>query len=116
VARAEGVSVLGFNGYDPAAFGPDGSEEAIEASFEAMVAFNRRSAKTHSGVWRDIAVHHRKTEVDAQFGPLLKMARARGIDIPHLERLVTLMHDVETGVRPQAMENLMRLGAAHLED
>jgi 2-dehydropantoate 2-reductase len=115
VAEAEGVSVLGFNGYDPAAFGPGGSQEAIDASFDAMVAFNRRSAKTHSGVWRDIAVHHRKTEVDAQFGPLLKMARSRGIEVPHLDRLVTLMHDVETGVRPQAMENLAELSIAGRE-
>ncbi|HVB38315.1 MAG TPA: 2-dehydropantoate 2-reductase N-terminal domain-containing protein, partial [Vicinamibacterales bacterium] len=55
VAAAEGVTPMGFNGYDPAAFGPAGTREAVDASFDAMVAFNRRSAKTHSGVWRDIA-------------------------------------------------------------
>ncbi len=112
VAAVEGVSVMGFNGFDPQAFGPDGTPEAVEASFDAMVAFNRRSAKTHSGVWRDIAVHHRKTEVDAQFGPLLKIAEKHHVAVPHLERLVTVMHEVERGEKPQAWENLTALGAA----
>ena len=79
VAAAERVTVMGFNGYDPAAFGPHGTAQAIEASFDAMVAFNRRSAKTHSGVWRDIAVHHRQTEIDAQFMPVQAVAGRHGI-------------------------------------
>jgi 2-dehydropantoate 2-reductase len=112
VAAAENVTVMGFNGYDPAAFGPNGTEPAIDASFDAMVAFNRRSAKTHTGVWRDIAIHHRKTECDAQFGPIMSLARRRGIAVPHLERLVAIMQDVESGARPQAWANLTRLAAS----
>jgi 2-dehydropantoate 2-reductase len=64
VATAEGVRAMGFNGYDPEAFGPGGDDDAVEASFDAMVGFNRLSAKTHTGVWRDIVVHRRKTEID----------------------------------------------------
>ena len=109
VAEAEGARPMGFNGYDPAAFGPNGIAPAIDASFDAMVAFNRRSAKTHTGVWRDIAVHHRKTECDAQFAPILDLARRHGIAIPHVERLVSLMQRVETGELPQALENLSLL-------
>jgi 2-dehydropantoate 2-reductase len=109
VAAAQGVTPMGFNGYDPAAFGANGAGAAVDDSFDAMVAFNLRSAKTHSGVWRDIAVHHRKTECDAQFAPILKLARERGIAILHVERLVTLMREVESGTREQAMENLALL-------
>ncbi len=112
VAAAERVAVKGFNGYDPAAFGENGITEAIDASFDAMVAFNRRSAKTHTGVWRDIAIHHRKTECDAQFRPIMTIARRHGIPVPHLERLVALMHEVESSTRPQAWDNLARLTAA----
>ncbi len=109
VAAAEGVTPLGFNGYDPAAFGPGGAGAAIDASFDAMVAFNRRSAKTHTGVWRDIAIHHRKTECDAQFAPIEHLARRSAVAIPHVERLVSLMREVETGARPLALENLALL-------
>lgn len=109
VAAAAGVTPKGFNGYDPAAFGPNGDGAAINRSFDAMVAFNRRSAKTHTGIWRDIAIHHRQTECDAQFAPILKIARQCRIAIPHVERLVSLMHEVENGTRPQSLENLARL-------
>ncbi len=106
VAAAASIKTMGFNGYDPAAFGPDGTPEAIDSSFDAMVAFNRRSAKTHTGVWRDIAVHHRKTECDAQFKPILKLAEAADVPVPHLERLVKVMRRVERGKQPQARKNI----------
>ena len=109
VAAAEGVRPMSFNGYDPAAFGASGAAAAIDASFDAMVAFNRRSAKTHSGVWRDIAIHHRKTECDAQFAPIVNLARRRGIAIPYVERLMALMQELESGAHPQTFDNLNRL-------
>lgn len=109
VAATAGVTPMGFNGYDPAAFGQRGDRAAIDRSFDAMVAFNRRSAKTHTGIWRDIAVHHRQTECDAQFAPILQLARQSGVAIPHVERLMSIMHEVESGARPQSMENLARL-------
>jgi 2-dehydropantoate 2-reductase len=112
VAAAEQVTPMGFNGYDPAAFGPGGTRAAIDASFDAMVAFNRRSAKTHTGVWRDIAVHHRKTEAEAQFAPILAVARKHGIAVPYVEGLVASMRAVESGVRPQAWENIAALAAS----
>ena len=43
-----------------------------------MVAFNRRSAKTHSGIWRDLAVRKRRTEIDAQIGPIVAIGKAHG--------------------------------------
>lgn len=109
VAANQSVTPMGFNGYDPEAFGPNGARAAVDASFDAMVAFNRRSAKTHSGIWRDIAIHHRKTECDAQFEPILMAAHQSRIAIPHVERLVSLMQEVESGARPQSLENLARL-------
>jgi 2-dehydropantoate 2-reductase len=112
VAGAERVAVMGFNGYEPAAFDSSGTPQAIDGSFDAMVAFNRRSAKTHTGVWRDIAVHHRKTETDAQLVPIVSLARQHRIPVPHLERLVVLMREVESGLRPQTWDNLAQIATA----
>ena len=50
---------------------------AAERSLDELVAHNRRSAKTHSGIWRDLAVRKRPTEVDAQLGIVVD-ARRRG--------------------------------------
>ena len=67
MATARGVQPLGFNGFDPAAFMPGARlSRAARRSIAAMAEFNRHTAKTHSGIWRDLAVRKRKTEVDAQ--------------------------------------------------
>jgi 2-dehydropantoate 2-reductase len=66
VAASIGVGQRGFNGFVPQAFAPDATEAQARYSVDAMVAFNRPNAKTHSGIWRDLAVRKRRTEVDVQ--------------------------------------------------
>jgi 2-dehydropantoate 2-reductase len=78
-----------------------------------MVAFNRRSAKTHSGIWRDLAVRRRPTEIDAQIAPVVGIGRGHGIATPLTARLVELIHDLESRRRPQGWETLDALAAAH---
>lgn len=106
VADATGVRPEGFDGFDPAAFGVGASDAEAHASLDALVAFNRRSAKTHSGVWRDLAVRRRKTEIDEQIAPIVEIGRRAGVATPLTARLVDLIHDVERGSRPQAWETL----------
>ena len=108
VAVTKGVHPRGFNGFDPAAFAPAGDPAAVAASFAAMVAFNRRSAKTHSGIWRDLAVRKRRTEVDAQLGPIISEGEATGMATPVMARLIALIHEIEDG-RPLAQANLRAL-------
>jgi 2-dehydropantoate 2-reductase len=109
VALAEGVEPLGFNGYDPNAFRPGASEEAARASVAAMVAFNRPNAKTHSGVWRDLAVRKRRTEVDVQIAPIAEIGKAHGIACPAVTGLVAMIHEIEDGKRPMSDDNLVEL-------
>ena len=53
-------------------------EGAATRSLDDLVAHNRRSTKTHSGIWRDLAVRKRPTEVDAQLGIVVTLAREAG--------------------------------------
>lgn len=106
VAAARDVAPHGFNGFEPAAFAADADEAAARASIAALAEFNRHTAKTHSGVWRDLAVRKRKTEVDSQIAVIDELAREHGIDTPALRRLVALIHDVEDGRRPQSVDTL----------
>ncbi|MFA5963452.1 MAG: 2-dehydropantoate 2-reductase N-terminal domain-containing protein [Sphingomonas sp.] len=109
VAAAEGIAPRGFNGFDPAAFTAGASPSAAAASVSAIAAFNRPSAKTHSGVWRDLAVHRRATEVNAQFDPVIAAGARHGIACPSLRRLIAMIDDIETGRRPQRDDNLLAL-------
>ena len=108
VARARGVTPLGFNGFDPQAFMPGATSDDARRSIAAMEEHNRHTAKTHSGVWRDIAVRKRKTEVDAQFAIIADLASAVGVATPLTLRLIELVHDVENG-RPQSWDVLDEL-------
>lgn len=112
VARAREITPEGFNGFDPHAFAPDADREVAERSLDDMVAFNRRSAKTHSGIWRDIAVRKRRTETDAQLGPIVTLGHEVGVRTPLVSRLIELMHEVEDGKRPQSHETLDLLKTA----
>src|SRR6266700_3497786 len=99
VARAEGVTPEGFNGFDPNAFTPGAEPARLRWSIDAMVAHNRASAKSHSGIWRDLAVRKRRTEVDAQIAIIAEIAEKHGQKAPITRRLVALIHDIEEGRR-----------------
>lgn len=106
VAQCRGISPDPFDGFDPRAYRPDAPRDAAERSLDDLVAFNRRSAKTHSGIWRDLAVRKRRTEVDAQLGIVVTLAREAGVGTPLTARLVDLIHDIENGVRTQSLDTL----------
>src|ERR1043166_3460832 len=59
VATARGVRPESVDGFDPSAYLPGAPADAAGVSLDALVAHNRRSAKTHSGIWRDLAVRRR---------------------------------------------------------
>jgi 2-dehydropantoate 2-reductase len=109
VARAEGVTPRGFNGFDPAAFQPGSSEQQARASVKAMEDFNRPNAKTHSGIWRDLAVRKRRTEVDVQLVPVVALGAQHGLACPKLAGLVRMIHEIEDGKRAMSDRNLDEL-------
>lgn len=106
VAKAVEIAPESFNGFDPHAFMPDTDPTVSIRSMDDMVAFNRLSTKTHSGIWRDLAVRKRRTEVDPQLGPLLAHGLETGVPTPLTARLIDLIHDIENGNRSQDVSNL----------
>jgi 2-dehydropantoate 2-reductase len=106
VARSRGVYPEAFDGFDPAAYLPDAPAGAAEQSLDHLVAHNRKSAKTHSGIWRDLAVRKRPTEVDAQLGIVVALGAEAGVPAPLTSAVVKLIHEVERGERAQSIEAL----------
>lgn len=108
-ARAEGIVPLGgFAGFEPDAFIARDAK-AIAASMAAMESFNRGSAKPRSGIWRDLAVRKRPTDVAAQLAPVRAAARRHGLRTPVADRLVALITDIEQGratIGPALAEDL----------
>jgi 2-dehydropantoate 2-reductase len=109
VARAHGIRPEPFDGFDPEAFRPGGSVSAATASLDDLVRFNRASAKTHSGIWRDIAVRKRKTEVDAQLGWIVELGERYAVPTPLTRALIAGIHEIEAGLRALDRRNVAEL-------
>ncbi|MFK7765259.1 MAG: ketopantoate reductase family protein [Roseobacter sp.] len=108
-AVAEGVQPKPFNGFEPTAFLPGASDADALQSLADLAEFNSKTAKTHTGIYRDLAVRKRKTEVDPQVGSVAEIAAGHGLATPLLTRLVALIHDIEDGRREMSEETFHEL-------
>lgn len=111
VADAERVRCEVLDGFVPDAirFKHPRDWHGIRQSLAAMAAMNRRSHKPRSGIWRDLAVRGRRSEIDAQLGIVLQQATAHGIAVPLLDNLVAQIHALENKAQAMALENLEAL-------
>lgn len=110
IATAAKIKLEPFDGFDPRAFLPN-SGPAAAASLDALVVHNRKSAKSHSGIWRDLAIRKRKTEVEAQLGPISVTAAKLGLTAPLTRRTADLIHDIEDGKKPLSWDTLAELAS-----
>jgi 2-dehydropantoate 2-reductase len=116
VAQLEGVTVEPFDNVEPSLYYPAENREqaAIDRSLDDLIARRRRDLKTKSGIWRDIAVRHRKTEVDEQIGLASEIGASHGLPMPLTTALVRMIHQLEDGSLAMAWSNLDRLDALRL--
>jgi 2-dehydropantoate 2-reductase len=93
------------------AFPPRRDHARMAASLDALVAFNRTSLKARSGIWRDLAVRRRKTEVEMMVTGLRARAAAHGLPIPLVETVGRMVMEIETGGRRMTWDNIRELSA-----
>jgi Asp-tRNA(Asn)/Glu-tRNA(Gln) amidotransferase A subunit family amidase len=92
VLAAAPVPVEAFDGFDA---------DDLDGSVERLVDFNKRSAKTHSGIYRDLMVRRRPTE----------KAILADLEGPLLRRTLDLIDEIEAGRRTCEVANLELLAA-----
>jgi ketopantoate reductase len=64
-----------------------------------LMARLRTQGKDRSGIWRDLAVRHRPTEVPTHYRPVLDRAGRRGVAIPGIQRLVERIAELAGALR-----------------
>ena len=84
------VPVESFDGFEPG---------DLEGSLDRLAAFNRASAKQYSGIYRDLVVRQRKTEIDEVL---------RDISGPVFDKVADIIHDIEAGRRVNERANPRR--------
>lgn len=98
VAQAEQITPMPFQGFDPAPFLAS-DRVGVDRTIETILDRRRGTTKHHSGMWRDLAVRKRPTEVPWQYAPVKAAAARHGISTPLLDGLTSLIADIEAGRR-----------------
>lgn len=108
VAHACGIVVEQFDGFDPNVFDFTAPRDAaaIQAAWDGQRAYWNRHEGKRTGIWRDLAQHHRPTEVDQQVATVVRLAAEHDVPVPLLRTLLQMVREAETGQRPLGYENL----------
>lgn len=93
--------------FDPNQFAPGPGREARgDAALHALAAGMGASVKQHMGIWRDLAVKKRRTEVDMQSAVIVAKGRDLGLPTPVNSAVVQVVHEIEAGQRGMSWTNL----------
>jgi 2-dehydropantoate 2-reductase len=112
IGAAQGYTLEPIGPFEPADFLPGpGWEERANGSLDRIADEMAHSIKQHTGVWRDLAVKKRKTEVD-RHSEVAVRGEALGIPAPLNRAIVSLVHEIERGERGMGWDNLDALAAA----
>ncbi|MBN9063780.1 MAG: hypothetical protein BGP06_14705 [Rhizobiales bacterium 65-9] len=116
VAESRDVRLEVIDGFDPRVFRPggDATPASIDATWEGQNRYWNRHEGKRTGVWRDLAIHKRKTEVDRFVGAVLEEASQRGVATPGIARLVEIVNEIERGEREQGRDSLVAIEAAYI--
>ena len=111
VAERAGIRLEPFDEYAPADYraAAHGDAAARARAMSSIATHYRAATKTKTGIWRDLAVRKRKTEVGALLGATVAKARGLGLAMPLTERLIAMIEELETGRRQMAWANLDEL-------
>ena len=107
VGSAQTSTLERIGEFDPEAFAPGGDiHERSHAALLEMATTMRGGIKQHMGIWRDLAIKRRKTEIDMQSKVLVEYGSRSGIGTPVNAATVQVVHDIEEGSRGMGWENL----------
>ena len=110
VARTQTGRVEAIGEFRPEAFAPgEGWERRADETLDALADAWRHSIKQHMGIWRDLKVRRRKTEVDEQVAKVIATGKAEAISTPFNSAVLGVVHEIEEARRDMGWENLREI-------
>ncbi|CAA9581751.1 MAG: 2-dehydropantoate 2-reductase [uncultured Thermomicrobiales bacterium] len=107
VARTQAPRLEMIGEFDPNAFAPgEGATARGDAALLGLAGSMRDSPKQHMGIWRDLKVKRRRTEVDMQTAVLVAKGAELGIPTPVNAAVLDVIHEIESGQRGMEWSNL----------
>ncbi len=112
VAKTQATQLERIGDFDPNRFAPGDDVVARgEGALMEMADAMRASVKQHMGIWRDLKVKKRATEVDMQTAVIVETGRAQGIPTPVNAAVLAVVHEIEAGARGMEWSNLAEIAA-----
>ncbi|MGK7379667.1 ketopantoate reductase family protein [Planococcus sp. 1R117A] len=115
VAEKQGITAEPFDNWNPALLYPHKKERELQTSYFQLAERLRSYTKTRTGIWRDLAVRKRKTEVPQQLNPVIRIGEEHGLAMPLTRKLLSLIQEIENGDREMSMGNIRELEAVMQE-
>jgi 2-dehydropantoate 2-reductase len=107
VGKAQGYKHEVFSDFNPYLYAPQNATD-LQLTFDSLQEYgdrSRTSAKNHTGVWHDLVVRRRKTEVEPIVGEMVRLGQSVGVDVRLNESLVRMIHEIEDGHRAMGYHN-----------
>jgi 2-dehydropantoate 2-reductase len=102
------------DGFDPVVFAAQAPDpRAVRDCWQAQLAFWAKRPDKRTGIWRDLAVRRRPTEVWPLYAPVVERAERHAVAVPGLRRLMTLYRAVESGTEAPGWGCLDALADCH---
>ena len=110
VARTQVERVEPIGEFEPEKFAPsEDMESRADETLTALADSWRSSIKQHMGIWRDLKVKKRKTEVDMQVAQIVATGREGGVPTPVNAAVLEIVHELEDGMREMKWANLQEI-------
>lgn len=107
VATSQAGQLERIGEFNPNAFAPGGDFEArSSAALDELADAMRASIKQHMGIWRDLKIKKRKTEVDMQTAVIVAKGEQLSIATPVNTAVLTVIRQIEDGARGMDWANL----------
>ena len=118
VAAADGARCeQTADGFDPKVFAAEVPDPlAAGRCWRAQLAYWAGRPDKRTGIWRDLAVRRRPSEVLPLYGPVLERAQRHRVAAPGLARMVSLYRAVESGASQPGWWCLDEFAHGHDQD
>lgn len=100
-----GVDLAAFDDFRPDLYRKGRYREALKVTADHY----RPMVKNYTGLYRDLAVRRRKSEIDGTVGVMVQMGEKMGLELPLNKKLISMVREIEEGKRSIDTANLISL-------
>lgn len=100
-----GVELVSFDDFRPDLYREGRYREALKVTADHY----RPMVKNYTGLYRDLAVRKRKSEIHGTVGVMVEMGEKMGLKLPLNKKLITMVREIEEGKRSIDTANLISL-------